>query len=164
MCLERGVDVEHIAFWQEVDARGVACAVADQRRWHDEFDALWVQAQGHGRADAGRQQALGLVVKLHGKSARSLQQSGGTVHGLQCIARVDGIDQVRNQFAVAVVAEVVTPVLQLAAQGCVVVDVAPMQDGHARACPGLGIGALTELGLRRIQKPKGRQLAVKNHL
>jgi hypothetical protein len=93
-------------------------------------------------------------VELHDKSARALQQSGGTAHGLQRIARVDGIDQVRNQFAIAVGAEEVTPVLQLAAQGCVVVDVPPMHNGHARARPGLGVGALTELGLRRLQKRK----------
>jgi hypothetical protein len=95
-----------------------------------------------------------LVVKLHGKSARALQQSGGAAHGLQRITRVDGIDQVRNQFAIAVGAEVVTPVLQLAAQGCVVVDVPTMQNSHARARAGLGVGALTELGLGRLQKRK----------
>jgi hypothetical protein len=77
---------------------------------------------------------------------------------------VDGIDQVRNQFAIAVGAEVVTPVLQLAAQGCVVVDVPTMQNSHARACAGFGVGALTELGLGRVQKPKGRQLTVQSHL
>jgi hypothetical protein len=107
---------------------------------------------------------MGLVVELHGKSAWALQQSGGTVHGLQRITRVDGIDQVCNQFAIAFGAEVVTPALQLAAQGCVVVDVTPMQNGHARARPGLGVGALTEMGLGRVQKPKGRQLALKSYL
>jgi hypothetical protein len=64
---------------------------------------------------------------------------------------VDGIDQVRNQFAIAVGAEEVTPVLQLAAQGGVVVDVPTVHNGHTRARSGLGMGAVAELRLRWLQ-------------
>jgi hypothetical protein len=116
-----------------MDVNWLVWVGAGLKWWKDQLDALWVQAQSHWRAYAGGQQPMGLVVKLHGKSHQALQQGSGTLYGLLRIARVDGIDQVRNQFAIVVGAEVVTPALQLAAQSSVVEDASQMQNGHARA-------------------------------
>jgi hypothetical protein len=109
MPLHISVDVKDVPFGQKVQAQRHAWVSAGCNRSHGQLNALWVKAQGHWRAHAGGQQAMGLVVKLHGKSHQALQQGRGTLHGLQRITRVDGIDQVRNHLAIAVGAEVVAP-------------------------------------------------------
>ena len=70
-------------------------------------------------------------MKLHRKRALPLQQGHGALHGLQRIAWVDGVDQVRDEFAVTVGLKGVTAFFQLSAQGVVIVNMAMVQHSDA---------------------------------
>jgi hypothetical protein len=72
-----------------------------------------------------------LVLKLHSESALALQQGQCAVHGLQGVARVNGVDQVCDEFTVTVGLEGVASLLQLCTQGVVVVHMAMVQHSHA---------------------------------
>ncbi len=70
-------------------------------------------------------------MKLHRKRALPLQQGHGALHGLQRVAWVDGVDQVRDEFAVTVGLKGVTAFFQLRAQGVVIVNMAMVQHSDA---------------------------------
>ena len=91
-------------------------------------------------------------MKLHRKRALPLQQGHGALHGLQRVAWVDGIDQVRDEFAVTVGLKGVPAFLQLSAQGMMVVHMALVQNSDPGQRARVAFGAMAELHARRIQR------------
>jgi hypothetical protein len=64
---------------------------------------------------------------------------------------VDGVDQVRDEFAITVGLKGVTAFLQLSAQGVVVVHIAQVQHSDAGLRARVAVWAMAELRARRIQ-------------
>lgn len=93
-----------------------------------------------------------MIVKLHRKRALPLQQGHSALHGLQRVAWVDGVDQVRNEFAVTVGLKGVTAFLQLSAQGVMVVHMAMVQHSYAGQRARVAVWAMAELRACRIQR------------
>lgn len=105
-----------------------------------------------GSAGYSGDQPLRGVTKLHGKSQSALQQGRCATQGLDGIARVYGIDQVGDEFAIAAVCEVVAPILQLIQQSQLVVNLSMMKNRHARQSANGGMKPVAEIHVGGAQQ------------
>ena len=143
------LDVHHIAFFKVnnlVGDAGQRHGVAGQKGF-----AL-PHAQNQRRAGAGADHAMRLVLVEHGNRIRAMELLHRGLDGLEQVAVVQAVDQVRNDLGVGLAGKHIAPGLQGGAQLFVVFDDAVV---HQRDATGLGTHrarAVAEVRVRVVHR------------
>jgi hypothetical protein len=126
------LQVYHVAFFQVDDLVGHA----GQRHRVAGQEVLArggaAHAQHQGRALACAHHALGFVAAEHGNGVGAAQAGQGALHGVQQVAVVQAVHEVRDDFGVGLAVEDVAALPQFRPQFVVVFDDAVVHQGDAR--------------------------------